>query len=207
MIRRLKKYITLGILFCTLLGVTSCQLTKSNNNNQLDNTCKTTRVNENKILEKESVVESINELCKLEVLQVQQSKVIKIKQGKYFTKEKSIKLYANCKYILDLEKIKSENILINGNEIMIFCSNPELEVTMLEDMTEFSDTKKSFLTFSDLKLTSESWNSILTEAKKSIQQETSKYIDEAKVKAENSIEKALLTLTKSDYTIDIRWVE
>lgn len=208
MIRRLKKYIALGLIFCTLLGLGSCQINKSIQRSNEKKYIHTAIINEdNKVLEKESVVEAVNELCKLEVLQVQLSKGVKIKQGKYFKKEKDIKLYANCKYILDLEKIKENNVIINGNEIIIFCSNPSIEVTILESMTEFTDTKNSFLSFGDLELDSESWNSILVETKNSIQIESSKYIDEAKVKAENSIEKALSTLTKNNYRIEVRWVD
>lgn len=208
MIRRLKKYIVLGLLLNTLIGVTGCQLNKSIAESKEKNYTKVTIISEdNKLLEKESVVQAVNELCNLEVLQVQLSKEISLKQGKYFTKEKNIKFYANCKYILDLNKISGENVLINGNEITIFCTAPMMDISIQEDMTEFSDTKKSFLTFGDLEMSSEEYNSILTEIKISFISEFENYGDEAKVKSENSIERVLSVLTKNNYNIDVRWVE
>lgn len=208
MIRRLKKYLILGLLLSTVIATAGCQLNKSIIKSKEKNYNKITIINEDsKLLEKESVVQAINDLCNLEVMQVQLSKEITLKQGKYFTKEKIIKFYANCKYILDLNKISGENVLISGNEITIFCTAPTMDISIQEDMTEFSDTKKSFMTFGDLELTSEEYNSILTEIKISFTNDFENYKNEAKVKSKNSIEKALSILTGSNYKVDVRWVE
>lgn len=207
--KKIKKFIMIGLILSSMFScfaVTS--LVKSNQEKkQFTNTVVVSeRVN---VLEKESVVEAVKELSRLEILEMQLNKTIRLKEGKYFKKQQDIKYGIIGKYILNLNKISAENILINGNEIIIFTTEPECEVNINENDTKFGEVERSFMTFGDLELTPEESNKIQKQLKESILLEMN--LDEnmnvAKEKANSSIEKTLSTLTKNNYSVEVRWVK
>lgn len=207
--RKIQKYIALALILTSFLGASAIH-----NHNVKQETKQYTKTividtNENeKVLEKKVVVEAINELSNLEILQMQLNKQVKITKGEFFKKEKEIKFSINGKYILNLNSINPNNIIINGNEILIFCSEPSVEVNFNESQTQFSETEKAFYTIGDIKLTVEEIESIKAQLKESIIVEMNRTtnMNIAKEKASKSIENTISKLTKSEYSVEVRWV-
>ena len=199
--KKIKKFIIIGLALSTMISCLSVSSLVKNKQEKKQFT--------NNVLEKESVVEAVKELSKLEILEIQLNKTIRLKEGKYFKKQKDIKFSVLGKYILNLNKISAENVLINGNEIIIFITEPECEVNINEDLTKFGEVERSFMVFGDLELTPEENNQIHKNLKDSILLEMN--LDEnmnvAKEKANLSIEKTLSALTKNNYSIEVRWVK
>lgn len=196
--KKIKKFIMIGLVLSSMFSCFAVSsLVKSNQEKkQFTNTVVVSeRVD---VLEKESVVEAVKELSKLEILEMQLNKTIRLKEGKYFKKQQDIKFSISGKYILNLNKISAENVLINGNEIVIFTTEPECEANINENQTKFGDVEHSFMAFGDLEIMPEENNKIQKQLKESILLEMN--LDEnmnvAKEKASISIEKTLSTLTK-----------
>ena len=207
--KKIKKFIMIGLVLSSIVSCFAVSSLVKNNQekNQFTNTVVVSeRVN---VLEKESVVEAVKELSKLEILAIQLNKTIRLKEGKYFKKQQDIKFNTTGKYILNLEKISPSNVIINGNEIIIFATEPECEANINEDLTKFGDVERSFMAFGDLELTPEESNKIQKQLKESILLEMN--LDEnmnvAKEKASTGIERALSTLTKNNYSVEVRWVK
>lgn len=206
--RKIQKYIALALILTSFLGASAIH----NHNvkqeaKQYTNTIIIDTNKNEKVLEKKVVVEVINELANLEILQMQLNKQVKITKGEFFKKEKEIKFSANGKYILNLNNISPNNIIIDGKEILIFCSEPSVEVNFNESQTQFSKTEKAFYTIGDIELTVEEMESIKAQLKESIIVEMNRTtnMNIAKEKASKSIENTISKLTKSDYKVEVRW--
>lgn len=207
--KKIKKFIIIGLALLTMISYLSIAGLIKNNQEKKQFTNTVVVSEKVEILEKESVVEAVKELSKLEILEMQLNKTIRLKEGKYFKKQQDIKYGIIGKYILNLNKISAENVLINGNEIIIFITEPECEVNINENDTKFGDVERGFMTFGDLEITPEENNKINKQLKESILLEMN--LDEnmnvAKEKASTSIEKCLSTLTKNNYSVEVRWVK
>ena len=207
--KKIKKIIIIGLALSTMISCLSVSSLVKNKQEKKQFTNTVVVSEDVAVLEKESVVETVKELSKLEILEMQLNKTIRLKEGKYFKKQQDIKYGIIGKYILNLNKISAENVLINGNEIIIFATEPECEVNINEDLTKFGDVERSFMSFGDLELTPEESNKIQKQLKESILLEMN--LDEnmnvAKEKASTSIEKSLSTLTKNNYSVEVRWVK
>lgn len=207
--KKIKKFIMIGLALSTMISCLSVSSLVKNKQEKKQFTNTLVVSEDVEVLVKESVIETVKELSKLEILEMQLNKTIRLKEGKYFKKQQDVKYGIIGKYILDLSKISAENVLINGNEIIIFITEPECEVNINDNNTQFGDVERSFMAFGDLELTPEESNQIHKNLKDSILEEMN--LDEnmnvAKEKASTSIEKTLSTLTKNNYSVEVRWVK
>lgn len=204
---KLNNYIIIGGL-ATVLAIGSCILVKSViKNKELAEYTNTIVIEDTETLTKESVVNEIQNLCKLEVMSTDVTKEIKLKEGDFFTKEQNIKFNLTSTFILDLNSITTESVIINDmGEIVIFSKTPIINISFDEDNTEFGDIEKSFLTFGDLDTSIEELESIKSELKKSVEIEMLEYIELAKEQSEQSIKDALLKLSKDSKEVSVRWL-
>lgn len=206
-IGKLKRLILIGLTLA-ITGVIGCSISNSiKNTNERQQYTNTITVNDTKTLEAESVVESVTELGNLEVLQLNISKDVKIKKGEFFKKEQDIKFKALVKFKIDLTKIDSNNVIIQDNTIKLFISQPIIDIEFLEGETEFGEVNKSFMTFGDIEFTAEEFESLKSELKNNIYQESLSEMQTAKDKVNKVLETSLLALTKSEYKVVVNYVE
>lgn len=123
--KKIKKFIIIGLALSTMISYLSIASLVQNKQEKKYFTNTAVVSEDVAVLEKESVVEAVKELSKLEILEMQLNKTIRLKEGKYFKKQQDVKYGIIGKYILNLNKISSENVLINGNKIIIFATEPE----------------------------------------------------------------------------------
>lgn len=206
-IGKLKRLILIGLTLA-IIGVVGISISNSiKNTKERQQYTNTIIVNDIKTLEAESVVESVTELGNLEVLQLNISKDVKIKEGEFFKKEQDIKFKALVKFKIDLTKIDSNNVIIQDNTIKLFISQPIIDIEFLEDETEFGEVNKSFMTFGDIEFTAEELESLKSELKNNIYQESLSEMQTVKDKVNKVLETSLLTLTKSEYEVVVNYVE
>lgn len=204
---KLNNYIMIGGL-ATVLTIGSYTVVNSIlENNELAKYTNTIVIEDKETLTKESVVTEIKNLCKLEVMSIDVTKEIKLKEGDFFTKEQNVKFNLTSTFILDLNNITTESVIINDmGEIVIFSKIPSINVSFNEGNTEFGDIEKSFLTFGNLDTSIEELESIKSELKKSVEIEMVKYMELAKEQSEQSIKDALLKLSKDNKEVGVRWL-
>ena len=166
-----------------------------------------------KVLHKEVITSKFNTLQRIQVIQTTVTQEITIKQGMesgLFKNNKLIKFTGIGKYILDLNKIHEENIIIDDDNkiVRIFTTKPTVEVELLEEKTQFQDDKGK-LSFWDIKLTPEEAEKIRYEVKQQmkLKLENIEYDSIFKEKAKESLEGILNKITDNKYEIIINFVE
>lgn len=165
------------------------------------------------IIHKETIVSNLKSVSKLEIINASLTQEITIKQGynnNLFKNNKIVKFTGIGKYILDLEKINSNNIQIDDKEksITIFTSLPMINIELLEHKTTFQD-EKGLLSFYDQKMSIEEFEKLKSDVKSSM---TEKLMGEdhtkiVKEKTKESLTKMLNKLTQNNYKITINFVE
>ena len=206
---KLKLYILLGVVLTTVVAggvITTKTIIKNKENKQY-----TTVISQDdkEILSKESIVTAINEICRLEILDKTINKSIKIKEGKYFKKEQEIEFVLNAKYYIDLRKIESRNVIVNEVGITIFITDPLIDVSFDENKTIYYEVDNSLLSFGDIKKSVEETESMKSELKNivEIEMKSDENMQLARTNASKSITNVLKTLTKTDYTVEVRFVK
>lgn len=207
--KKLKLYILLGVVLVSII-IGGIFTTKTIIKNREVKQYSTVVTKDNKkILSKDAIITKINEICNLEIMEMTINKPIKIKEGKYFKKEQDIEFVLNAKYYIDLSKIKSENVVINETGVVIFITDPSIEVSFDENKTIYYEVDNSFLSFGDIKKTVEETEYIKSELKKIVETEmkSEENMQLARTKAYKSIESSLKTLTKTNYKVEVRFVK
>jgi hypothetical protein len=168
---------------------------------------------EKSVLHKEVITSKFETIHKIQVIQTTVTQQITINQGRksgLFKNDKLIKYVAIGRYILDLDKIKDENIVIDNDNrtITVFTTRPSVEIELLEDKTEFQD-EKGKLSFWDIKLTPEESEKCRYEVKMQMKEslENEKHQEIVSVKAKESLQELLLKTTGYKYTIIINIVD
>lgn len=165
------------------------------------------------IIHKETIVNNLKSVSKLEIINASLNQEVTIKQGynnNLFKNNKIVRFFGIGKYILDLEKINSNNIQIDDKEksITIFTSLPTVNIELLEHKTTFQD-EKGLLSFYDQKTSIEEFEKLKSNVKASM---TEKLMDEdyskiVKEKTKENLTKMLNKLTQNNYKININFVE
>ena len=161
-----------------------------------------------KILEEKAVVESVQELGNLEILKLNVNKNIKIKEGKVFKKEQQIKFKSECIFKIDLTELTKDSVIINENEIKIFIAEPTLDVSFLEDKTEFGEVETKWYDLGNkIDMTMEEMEDIKTKLKDEIYVSAMAELETAKEKTASAIEGVLLNLTKENYKVNVIFIK
>ena len=161
-----------------------------------------------KELVKKVVVEDIQELGNLEVLKLSVNKNVKIKEGKVFKKEQTIKFKSECIFKIDLTKLTKDNVIVNENEIRIYVAEPTLDVSFLEDKTEFGEVQTKWYDLGDkIDMTMEEMENIKAKLKDEIYISAMEELETAKEKTTSAIEGVLLNLTKENYKVNVIFIK
>ena len=165
-------------------------------------------VDDIKVLEEKAVVEDIQELGNLEILKLNVNKNIKIKEGKVFKKEQTIKFKSECIFKIYLTKLTKDNVVINENEIKIFIAEPTLDVSFLEDKTEFGEVETKWYDLGNkIDMTMEEMENIKSKLKDEIYVSAMEELETAKEKTTSAIEGVLLNLTKENYKVNVIFIK
>lgn len=165
-------------------------------------------VDDIKVLEEKAVVEDIQELGNLEILKLNVNKNIKIKEGKVFKKEQTIKFKSECIFKIDLTKLTKDNVIVNENEIRIYVAEPTLDVSFLEDKTEFGEVQTKWYDLGDkIDMTMEEMENIKSKLKDEIYVSAMEELETAKEKTTSAIEGVLLNLTKENYKVNVIFIK
>lgn len=165
-------------------------------------------VDDIKVLEEKAVVESVQELGNLEILKLNVNKNIKIKDGKVFKKEQTIKFKSECTFKIDLTELTKDSVIINENEIKIFIAEPTLDVSFLEDKTEFGEVETKWYDLGNkIDMTMEEMEDIKTKLKDEIYVSAMAELETAKEKTASAIEGVLLNLTKENYKVNVIFIK
>ena len=165
-------------------------------------------VDDIKVLEEKAVVESVQELGNLEILKLNVNKNIKIKEGKVFKKEQQIKFKSECIFKIDLTELTKDSVIINENEIKIFIAEPTLDVSFLEDKTEFGEVETKWYDLGNkIDMTMEELEDIKTKLKDEIYVSAMAELETAKEKTASTIEGVLLNLTKENYKVNVIFIK
>ena len=130
---------------------------------------------------------------------------------KYWVGERKqeVEFSAVGRFIVDLDKLNSEDILIDDNSktVTIYMTKPIKDVTLLEDETKFGETQKSwYLMNKDIEYSLEQVESIKHQVKCDALTLMLDLEDQAKESARASIEGIIRMVTNNNYQINIRWV-
>ena len=130
---------------------------------------------------------------------------------KYFMGERKqdVEFSAAGKFIVDLDKLNSEDILIDdaSQTVTIYMTKPIKEVNLLENETKFGDVEKSWYLFNkDIEYSLEQTESLKHQVKCDALTLMIDLEQQAKECARESIQGIIRMATNKNYTINIRWV-
>lgn len=130
---------------------------------------------------------------------------------KYFMGERKqdVEFSAVGKFIVDLDKLNSEDILIDDTSqtVTIYMTKPIKEVNLLENETKFGDVEKSWYLFNkDIEYSLEQTENIKHQVKCDALTLMIDLEEQAKECARESIQGIIRMVTNKNYTINIRWV-
>lgn len=162
-------------------------------------------------LNKEVIVEKIVEELDLNILNMQLSTQSSIEKGSdsffgLFKNNKHIKFYGNVNYSLDLASLSNEQVRVVDNDITIWLSKPNVDVSINENMTEFKDEQGAFI-LGELYTTPEEMTYITAKAKENIMAKalSEENMNEAIKRSEEKITEVINKLTKQNVNIKIIW--
>ena len=206
--RKTKKVLASILLALSIFGIGSFTSNFIKQQKEARQYTNTIVVDDIKVLEEKAVVESVQELGNLEILKLNVNKNIKIKEGKVFKKEQTIKFKSECIFKVDLTKLTKDNVVINENEIKIFIAEPTLDVSFLEDTTEFGEVETKWYDLGNkIDMTMEEMENIKAKLKDEIYISAMEELETAKEKTASAIESVLLNLTKENYKVNVIFIK
>ena len=206
--QKTKKVLASILLALSIFGIGSLTSNFIKQQKEAKQYTNTIVVDDIKVLEEKAVVESVQELGNLEILKLNVNKNIKIKEGKVFKKEQTIKFKSECIFKIDLTELTKDNVIINENEIKIFIAEPTLDVSFLEDKTEFGEVETKWYDLGNkIDMTMEELEDIKTKLKDEIYVSAMAELETAKEKTASAIEGVLLNLTKENYKVNVIFIK
>ena len=207
----IKKGVVAGVLATTITGTGICLYGMMNRDTS--DIRKTTIVNqENKIrIDYKQII--LDELIEQKQIIIASNKMripfTQTEKHWYGGKSQEIEFSAIGRFIVDLDKLNSQDIMVDeeSKTITIYMTKPSKMVELLEDETKFGETKKGLLVFGDIEYTLEEVEQIKYEVKCDALVEMDKLMEQAKESAKNSIESIIKIVVKDDYQVNVRWVE
>ena len=206
--RKTKKVLASILLALSIFGIGNFAFNSIKQQKEAKQYTNTIVVDDIKVLEEKAIVEDIQGLGNLEVLKLNVNKSIKIKEGKVFKKEQTIKFKSECIFKVDLTKLTKDNVVVNENEIKIFIVEPTLDVSFLEDKTEFGEVETKWYDLGNkIDMTMEEMENIKAKLKDEIYISAMEELETAKEKTASAIESVLLNLTKENYTVNVIFIK
>ena len=206
--RKTKKVLASILLALSIFGIGNFAFNSIKQQKEAKQYTNTIVVDDIKVLEEKAIVEDIQGLGNLEVLKLNVNKSIKIKEGKVFKKEQTIKFKSECIFKVDLTKLTKDNVVINENEIKIFIAEPTLDVSFLEDKTEFGEVETKWYDLGNkIDMTMEEMENIKAKLKDEIYISAMEELETAKEKTASAIESVLLNLTKENYKVNVIFIK
>ena len=206
--RKTKKVLASILLALSIFGIGNFAFNSIKQQKEAKQYTNTIVVDDIKILEEKAVVEDIQGLGNLEILKLNVNKNIKIKEGKVFKKEQTIKFKSECIFKVDLTKLTKDNVVINENEIKIFIAEPTLDVSFLEDKTEFGEVETKWYDLGNkIDMTMEEMENVKAKLKDEIYISAMEELETAKEKTASAIESVLLNLTKENYKVNVIFIK
>ena len=206
--RKTKKVLASILLALSILGIGNFAFNSIKQQKEAKQYTNTIVVDDIKVLEEKAIVEDIQGLGNLEVLKLNVNKSIKIKEGKVFKKEQTIKFKSECIFKVDLTKLTKDNVVVNENEIKIFIAEPTLDVSFLEDKTEFGEVETKWYDLGNkIDMTMEEMESVKAKLKDEIYISAMEELETAKEKTASAIESVLLNLTKENYKVNVIFIK
>ena len=206
--RKTKKVLASILLALSIFGIGNFAFNSIKQQKEAKQYTNTIVVDDIKVLEEKAIVEDIQGLGNLEVLKLNVNKSIKIKEGKVFKKEQTIKFKSECIFKVDLTKLTKDNVVVNENEIKIFIAEPTLDVSFLEDKTEFGEVETKWYDLGNkIDMTMEEMENIKAKLKDEIYISAMEELETAKEKTASAIESVLLNLTKENYTVNVIFIK
>lgn len=199
------KIIKLMLIFTlSVVAIVGIGLNIARNKNSEKEYTQAAYINEKDILKsKQLVLDSINEINKIEVSQIKFTKEIEITKGKTFKKTQAITFTGVIRNTLDL---KGSVVKINDEVVQIYTKGIEQAVEFIESNTTYNDVNKDFLAFGDIELLPQEYENLKSNVRNQIISESHLEMDNIKFQAEISIENTLNKLTNSNYTVVLNWV-
>jgi hypothetical protein len=216
MLRRKIRKIILSILLITNIGFISF-ITARNfiNRNKSSEPYRYSQIKSNDgqdVIHKQTIVNGLQSIGKLEVVQASLSHTITINKGydnAFFRCKKEIQFQGIGKYILDLDGIKESNIIVNNKtkEITVYCKALEASVEVLEDQNLYRNDK-GYLTFYSITMQPEQMENIKSSVKAEMMNKLCDegYLGIAKEKANESVSGILERLTGENYKVHIEYL-
>ena len=124
-------------------------------------------------------------------------------------RKQEVEFSAVGRFIVDLDKLNSEDILIDDNSqtVTIYMTKPIKEVNLLENETKFGDVEKSWYLFNkDIEYSLEQTENIKHQVKCDALTLMIDLEQQAKECARESIQGIIRMATNKNYQINIRWV-
>ena len=206
--RKTKKVLASILLALSIFGIGNFAFNSIKQQKEAKQYTNTIVVDDIKVLEEKAIVEDIQELGNLEILKLNVNKNIKIKEGKVFKKEQTIKFKSECIFKVDLTKLTKDNVVINENEIKIFIAEPTLDVSFLEDKTEFGEVETKWYDLGNkIDMTMEEMENVKAKLKDEIYISAMEELETAKEKTASAIESVLLNLTKENYKVNVIFIK
>ena len=206
--RKTKKVLASILLALSIFGIGSFTSNFIKQQKEARQYTNTIVVDDIKVLEEKAIVEDIQGLGNLEVLKLNVNKSIKIKEGKVFKKEQTIKFKSECIFKVDLTKLTKDNVVVNENEIKIFIVEPTLDVSFLEDKTEFGEVETKWYDLGNkIEMTMEEYENYKAKSKEAIYVDAMEELETAKEKTASAIEGVLLNLTKENYKVNVIFIK
>ena len=206
--RKTKKVLASILLALSIFGIGNFAFNSIKQQKEAKQYTNTIVVDDIKVLEEKAIVEDIQGLGNLEVLKLNVNKSIKIKEGKVFKKEQTIKFKSECIFKVDLTKLTKDNVVINENEIKIFIAEPTLDVSFLEDKTEFGEVETKWYDLGNkIDMTMEEMENVKAKLKDEIYISAMEELETAKEKTASAIESVLLNLTKENYKVNVIFIK
>ena len=206
--RKTKKVLASILLALSIFGIGSFTSNFIKQQKEARQYTNTIVVDDIKVLEEKAIVEDIQGLGNLEILKLNVNKNIKVKEGKVFKKEQTIKFKSECIFKVDLTKLTKDNVVVNENEIKIFIVEPTLDVSFLEDKTEFGEVETKWYDLGNkIDMTMEEMENVKAKLKDEIYISAMEELETAKEKTASAIESVLLNLTKENYKVNVIFIK
>lgn len=127
----------------------------------------------------------------------------------YGSKSQEITFSAIGRYVIDLNTINEDNVVVNesSKSITIYIGKPIKMVELLEDETQFSEVEKGLFTWGNIEYTLEEVESMKHQVKCDMLVKMDDLMEQAEKVASNSIKKIIVDLTKNSYDVKIVFIK
>lgn len=203
-----KKIVSIILAILTLTGAFNVSSKAIKNYNYIKKFNNVTTIESKKLLTKDAVVESLISQLKISVQFAETRKETIIKDEHWYgSKQKTIVFHLFTHFYLNLTNLKDKDVYFTDDKVIINVRPIEVETSFNELMTEFGDTAKKGLLFSDLKMTFEELEKIKSTIKSEVDEQMKGLISGAETKAQEEVEKLIKNITSEQIKVEINFIK